>query len=181
MTYNSPPIFMFFGLFAWRLICFCWPAPSEDDEGDQLVEGLEVYYEALKASDKSKIQGEEDYYKYKYNVKTYSAESYDKLCGSSVEDKENCFQGCATYRILDNINYGQGFQYEGPQRQQDGSTKREGVVKITTDESEGDIGSKQLDENQQDITYLAVNLPYMPTADARRLNFDTSDGKAVLI
>merc|ERR1711966_466543 len=122
-TYNSPPIFMFFLLLAWRLICFCWPAPSEEDEGDQLVEGLEVYYEALKASDKGKIQGQEDYY------------------------KDNCFQGCATFRLLDNINYEQGFQYEGPIKQPDGSTKRDGVIKITTDETEGPIEGKELDLN----------------------------------
>lgn len=146
-TYNSPPIFMFFLLLAWRLICFCWPAPSEDDEGDQLVEGLEVYYEALKASDKGKIQGQEDYYKYNFKTATYSKESYDKLCGSSVEDKDNCFQGCATFRLLDNINYEQGFQYEGPIKQPDGSTKRDGVIKITTDETEGSIEGKELDLN----------------------------------
>lgn len=90
-TYNSPPIFMFYLMLAWRVICFCWPAPSEDDEGDQLVEGLEEYYEALKASDKGKICGQEEYYKYNFKVKTYSQETYDKLKGSSAEDKENCF------------------------------------------------------------------------------------------
>ena len=28
MTYNTPPILMFFALCVWRVICLCWPAPS---------------------------------------------------------------------------------------------------------------------------------------------------------
>lgn len=109
MTYNTPPILMFFLLFAWRLLMFCWPAPSEDDEDDQLVEGLEEYYEALKKADKDKIMGQEEYYKYNFKVKTYDDACYTKLKNASAEDKENCFQGCATYRLLDNISYEQGF------------------------------------------------------------------------
>ena len=92
--------------------------------------------------------GQEDYYKYNFGVKTYSDDCYAKIKGSSVEDKENCFQGCATYRLLDNINYQQGFQFEGPISQPGGSTKRDGVIKVTTDESDKPMEEKALDESQ---------------------------------
>lgn len=92
--------------------------------------------------------GQEDYYKYNFGVKTYSDECYAKIKNSSKEDKDNCFQGCATYRLLDNISYQQGFQYEGPISQPGGSTKRDGVIKITTDESDKPMEEKQLDESQ---------------------------------
>ena len=44
--------------------------------------------------------------------------------------------GCATYRLLDSILYVQAFQYEPPKRQDDGTTKRDNVIFITTDDNE---------------------------------------------
>lgn len=73
--------------------------------------------------------------------------------------------GCATYRLLDSITYVQAFQYEAPKMQEDGTTKRDGVIIITTDERE-DVPSneKENDKSQHDATYIAVSFAYLPTA-----------------
>ena len=54
--------------------------------------------------------------------------------------------GCATYRLLDSLAYVQAFQYEAPKMQNDGSTKRDGVIFITTDEDE----NKPVEEKDND-------------------------------
>ena len=137
---------------------------EEEDEGEQLVEGLDEYYEALKRDDKNIIMGQEEYYKYNFAIKTYSDEQYGKLKNSGVADEEHIIMGCATYRLLDSLAYVQAFQYEAPKMQDDGTTKRDGVIIITTDEREDvPMAEKENDKAQHDATYLAVYFAYMPT------------------
>lgn len=78
-SWNTAPIIMFYILFLTRLYAIIWPTSEEESEEDQLVEGLEEYYEALKQKDKTKIQGQEDFYRYNYSVKTYSDPTYTKM------------------------------------------------------------------------------------------------------
>ena len=150
---------------------------DEEDEQDQLVEGLSEYYEALKKEDKNIVCGQEDYYKYNFNIKTYSDEQYGKLKNADVADEEHIIMGCATYRLLDSILYVQAFQYEPPKLQENGTTKRDGVIFITTDEDEDvPLEEKANDLSQADATYLAVYFPYLPTDKQKKINFDTSLG-----
>ena len=65
---------------------------------------------------------------------------------STVADDEHIIMGCATYRLLDSLTYVQAFQYEAPKMQNDGSTKRDGVIFITTDEDE----NKPVEEKEND-------------------------------
>ena len=84
--------------------------------------------------------------------------------------------GCATYRLLDSILYLQAFQYEPPKLLDDGSTKRDGVIIVCTDESDKPQEEKENDPKQADATYLAVYFAYLPTDKQKRINFDTSGG-----
>ena len=54
MTYNSAPLWLFFGLMAYQIFAYFFISDEEEeDEDDQLVEGLEDYYVALKKEDKA--------------------------------------------------------------------------------------------------------------------------------
>jgi hypothetical protein len=92
MTYNSPPIFAFFGVVIYSILqrIFC-PIGSEEEEDDGLVEGLDEYYEALKKKDKVIVIGQEEYFKKEYQVKSYKDESFDRLVNSKEEDSIACF------------------------------------------------------------------------------------------
>jgi len=148
MTYNSPPIFTFFAVVLYSIIKRLCYSNEEEEEDDGLVEGLDEYYEALKKKDKVIVIGQEEYFKKEYQVKSYKDESFDKLLNSKDEDSISCFQGCATYRLLDNLLYEQAFQYEPPKLQHDGKIRREGVVIITTDETEEAFDMRINDERQ---------------------------------
>jgi hypothetical protein len=62
MTYNSGPLWLLIFIIGWgffkKITGYC--SDDEEDEGDQLVEGLADYYEALKKGDKSSIIGQEE-------------------------------------------------------------------------------------------------------------------------
>ena len=61
---------------------------------------------------------------------------YHKLKTAEVADDEHIIMGVATYRLLENIKYVQGFQYEPPKLNA-GKPTREGRIFICTDQSEG--------------------------------------------
>jgi hypothetical protein len=167
MTYNSAPILVFFLILLWRIVqAIFGSGEEEEEEGEQLVEGLPEYYQALKQKDKAKICGQEEYYKYNYSIKSYSDESYAQLKGRAKDrDVGNCFQGTATYRLLDSLTYEQAFQFEGPLLKEDGSTERKHAIKISTDETEDmPEADKAIDPQQHDATYMAVYYPFLPTA-----------------
>lgn len=111
MTYNSGPMWLLIAIIIYKLICLCtgWGDDSEeDDEGDQLVEGLLDYYDALKDDDRAALIGHEEVLAYKYGVKTFSDERLRKLQSSSCEteeEKQKMIMGVATYRILDSLQY----------------------------------------------------------------------------
>ena len=88
--------------------------------------------------------------------------------------------GCATYRLLDSLLYVQAFQYEPPKLQDNGTTERDGVIFITTDDDEDrPLEEKENDQSQADATYLAVYFPFLPTDKQRKINFDTSNGQGL--
>ena len=61
--------------------------------------------------------------------------------------------------------------------QEDGSTKREGYVFITTDErTDVEHDEKVNDSSQADAIYLAVNFAYLTLDKQKTINFDTSNG-----
>ena len=173
LTYNTAPMILFYLQLAYiALQIFCWVVSSaEEDEDDQLVEGLSTYQEALKLDDQALVQGQEEYYKGKYGIETYSAEMYQKLKDAEVADDEHIIMGVATYRLLENIKYVQGFQYEPPKMLK-GTPTREGRIFIATDESEG--AEKKNQPDQQDVNYLAVFFAYIDAAKRKNVQFDTS-------
>lgn len=182
MTYNSAPILMFFLLVLYRIVQCIWGGEEEEDDSDQLTEGLDEYYNALKTEDKAIIRGQEEYYKKNFGIATYSDEQYGKLRNAGLADDDHIIMGCATYRLLDSLTYVQAFQYEAPKLQNDGSTKRDEVIFITTDEDEKKkIEEKEPDYKQGDATYLAVYFPYLATEKQKRINFDTSEGKELFL
>ena len=181
MTYNSGPLWLLIFIFLWAI--FCWAtgrneeSEDEDEEG-MLVEGLEEYYVALKDDDKASLIGSEDSFSYEYGVKTFSDDQLYKLKQSGTADKEKIIMGVATYRILDNLAYQQALQYEPIVRQADGTSCRANVVRVSTQEDSTD--SKPINEPAcLDVTYLAINLAYVPEDKKKTFNFDTSNGKTI--
>lgn len=82
MTYNSGPLWLLILIICWGLfkkITGVCSGDDDEDEGDQLVEGLADYYEALKKGDKSSIIGQEETMLAQYQVKTFSDEQFGKL------------------------------------------------------------------------------------------------------
>jgi len=78
MTYNSGPMWILIFIVLFKIICYCtgWGSEDDEDEGDQLVEGLSDYYDALKDTDRSMLIGHETELAYKYGVKTFSDERF---------------------------------------------------------------------------------------------------------
>ena len=94
-----------------------------------------------------------------------------------MED-DKIIMGVATYRILESLTYQQFFQYEPAQKKADGTCQRDNVIIVSTQEDEDprNIVNEPL---QQDVTYLACNLAYIPENKRTSLNFDTSEGKSL--
>ena len=114
-----------------------------------------------------------------YNVKTFSDQQLNDLKnGQEVED-DKIIMGVATYRILESLTYQQAFQYEPAFKKDDGTCQRDGHIIVSTQEDEDpkNIVNEPL---QQDVTYLAVNLAYIPEGKRASLNFDTSEGKKII-
>ena len=135
MTYNSGPMWLLILIILYGLFAkfFCPTREGDDDDGeDQLVEGLEEYYIALKADDKNSLIGQEETFIQKYGVKTFSDEQFAKLRNAETADVEHIMMGVATYRILESLEYQQAFQYEPARKHHDGSCKRDDVIIITT-------------------------------------------------
>lgn len=180
MTYNSGPLWLLILIFVWSLIQHCRGVSEEEgDEEDQLVEGLADYYDALKVADKAALIGQEEYF-FKYKVKTFSDENFAKLKQSETADLEKIIMGVATYRITDNLSYQQALQYEPNRKKEDGTSERDGVILITTDENPPPEGERPINDVQQmDATYLALNLAFLPKTQQDSFNMDTSDGKTL--
>ena len=87
-TYNSGPLWLLVGIFFWKIISWCcgWSGDSEEEEDDQLVEGLSDYYDALKDDDRAALIGHESELAYKYGVKTFSNDRLYALKNSSIKD-----------------------------------------------------------------------------------------------
>jgi len=179
MTYNSGPMWMLILIISWSM--FCWItgyASDEEEEDDQLVEGLADYYDALKDSDKSSIIGQEETFKSKYNVRTFSDEAFSKMKNSTTVDVESVIMGVATYRLLESLDYQQALQYEPARMKEDGTARRDNVILISTQEGE-DAANVDNEEAQMDATFLAVNLAFVPDAKRETFNMDTSNGQPI--
>lgn len=134
MTYNSAPLWMLAAIFVYSLLSrwFCPSTGDEEDEDDQLVEGLADYYVALKTDDKALLIGQEETYIKQYGVKTFSDEQFAKLRSAETADVEKIIMGVASYRMLDSLDYQQAFQYEPARKKPDGTCKRDEVIVVTT-------------------------------------------------
>lgn len=134
MTYNSGPMWLLILIVVWSLFKWCTGYGSEDEEeeDDQLVEGLASYYEALKDADKASLIGQEETFLRQYGVKTFSDEQFYKLKNADTVDVEKIIMGVATYRILDSLDYQQALQYEPARKKPDGTCERDGVILIST-------------------------------------------------
>ena len=102
---------------------------------------------------------------------------YQKLKDAQVADDEHIIMGVATYRLLENIKYVQGFQYEPPKLLK-GTPTREGRIFIMTDETEG--AEKKNEPDQQDVNYLAVFFAYIDPAKRKNINFNVEAGQSLL-
>lgn len=177
-TYNSGPLWILVLIMLWSLYCWCTGRNEEveDDEEEMLVEGLEDYYVALKKDDKQALIGQEDAFSYQYGCKTFSDEQLTKLKAADTAGTEKIIMGVATYRLIDNLQYQQDYQYEPVILRDDGTSSRENIVFISTNASAENPENEPV---QQDATYLAVNLAFIP--DRKRAGFcmDTRE-KSVL-
>lgn len=80
MTYNSGPLWCLIFICCWSLFThFTGYCQGEEEEDDQLVEGLASYQDALKDDDKNAIIGEEDSYISKYYCYTLTSEQLTKI------------------------------------------------------------------------------------------------------
>ena len=84
----------------------------------------------------------------------------------------------SNYRILESLEYQQALQYEPSKKQDDGTCKRDGVILISTQEGE-DPNNFVNEPAQQDATYLAINLAFIPESKRVTFNMDTSNGKTL--
>lgn len=136
MTYNSGPLWILIFIMLYGILCrcFCPSGDDDEDEEDQLVEGLSDYYVALKQADKSSLIGQEETFMRDYGVKTFSDEQFGKLRYADTADLEKIIMGVATYRLLDSLDYQQQFQYEPSRKQDDGTCRRDNVILISTQE-----------------------------------------------
>lgn len=177
MTYNSGPVWclalIILGSWVYNR---CYPDSAEEEEDDQLVEGLEDYFQALKKSDRNSLVGQEETFLRQYGVKTFSDNQFAQLKSSETVDDDKVIMGVATYRLLDSLEYQQSFQYEPARRKEDGTCARDGVITISTQEGE-DVRNCVNEPAQQDATFLAVNLAYIPESKRSTFNLDTSNGK----
>ena len=79
MTYNSPPILLFFSLLGMK-ITRCFQTYTKVEEKDNnLEEGLATFQDALPIDEKKQFIAEEEYYSSSYSVRFYSDETYTKL------------------------------------------------------------------------------------------------------
>lgn len=178
-TYNSGSMWLMIFIFLYGMYCWCRGEQEDESEEEQLVEGLADYYDALKDADKNALIGQEEYFQ-KYKMKTFSDEMFTKLKQSETVDVEKVIMGVATYRPLDNLSYQQGLQYEPNRKKEDGTSARDNVIMISTEEEPPAEGQGPVnDTNQMDATYLALNIAFLPKTQQQSFNMDTSNGKTL--
>jgi len=181
MTYNSGPFFLFVSIVTFYILkWFKEMVLDDEEEEDQLCEGLADYYSALEENDKAVLIGTEKYFLENYGIRTFQEAQFERLQKSEGADLEKIIMGVATYRPMDNLRYQQELQFEPPRLEEDGSIKRDGVIFISTVEQEEPVDeSVGTDKNQADIALIALNMSYVPHDKRATLNFDTKNGNAV--
>ena len=72
MTYNSGPFFLFVSIVTFYILkWFKEMVLDDEEEEDQLCEGLADYYSALEENDKAVLIGTEKYYLENYGIRTF--------------------------------------------------------------------------------------------------------------
>ena len=95
----------------------CIKAVEEDDEVED--EGLAPYWAAYRDVDRPSLIGLE-MHNIEKGYQTYTTQQFNKLKSTEqVKDTNYIMQDVPSYRILENINYLQDFQFE-PKRYEDG-------------------------------------------------------------
>lgn len=110
MTYNSGPLWLLIFITSVSMFHYFMSSDSDaQDEGDDKdiaeFEGLVDYQDALKEADRSSLVGQEETFKSKYGVKTFSDEQFTKLVNSETAALDKIIQGTSTYRMLDSLEY----------------------------------------------------------------------------
>ena len=178
LTYNSGPFLLFCVIFTYKILKWLKETLLDDEEeDDQLCEGLSNYYDALEETDKKVNIGSEKWYLDKYRLRTYSEKQFERLQKSESAELEKIIMGCGTYRPLDNLKYQQEFQYEPPKLEGDGKIKRDNAIFIATEEREG-VEQKN-DLAQADIPFLGMNIAFIPHDKRATLNFCTKGGNQI--
>ena len=132
MTYNSGPFFLFALIMTYYVLKWLKDIILDDEEeDDQLCEGLSDYYDALEQTDKAVNIGSEKHYMERYKTRTFSEAQFDRLQKSGTAELEKIIMGCGTYRPLDNLKYQQEFQYE-PVKLENGTTRRDNAIFVST-------------------------------------------------
>lgn len=104
LTYNSGPLLLFGAIFSYKILKFLKEALLDDEEeDDQLCEGLSNYYDALEETDKKINIGSEKWYLDKYKTRTFSEAQFDRLQSSESAELEKIIMGTGTYRALDSL------------------------------------------------------------------------------
>ena len=107
LTYNSAPLWLFISLIIFDFIKYYYFPDDEEDEGDdQLVEGLENYFDAFKKDDKQVTIGIEETMIKQYGVKTLSDQQYSDVKNAKEEvEMDKIIMGIPSYRILESRTY----------------------------------------------------------------------------
>ena len=80
MTYNSGPFFLFALIMTYYLLKWLKDIILDDEEeDDQLCEGLSDYYDALEQTDKAVNIGSEKHFMERYKTRTFSEGQFDRL------------------------------------------------------------------------------------------------------
>lgn len=134
MTYNSAPLFLFVAIISFYILKWLKRIVLDDEEEpDQLCEGLSDYYDALEQTDKAVNIGSELHYLQLYNTRTFSEQQFERLQNSGKAELEKIIMGTGTYRVLDNLKYQQEFQYESI-KLEGTERKRDNAIFISTEE-----------------------------------------------
>lgn len=137
MTYNSGVLFLFIAIISFYILRWLKGMILDDEEeDDQLTEGLSDYYNAVMDHDRANNIGQEKYFLEKFKMRTFTEAQFARLQKSECDNPEKIIMSCGTYRPLDNLRYQQEFQYEPMRLEGDGSIKRDNVIFISTQEGE---------------------------------------------
>jgi hypothetical protein len=138
-------------ILVYTLARFCL-CSLEEDEDQVEDEGLAPYWQAYRDEDRPTVIGLE-MHNIEKGYKTYTDEQFSNLQASSqVKDNNYVMQDVPSYRILENINYLQDFQFE-PKRYENGKLTCKHIYVGHCEHSDVSIGNS--------IVSLTMNFGYV--------------------